>query len=226
MIIPKIIWQTHECDYEDLPEIHKYTSGIWKKNTEGWEYRYHSSKDRRSFIETEFPQYLYLYDHIVPGIYQSDFWRYLILYKYGGIYSDLDSVLEMDINSKECKKLINFDASINVASNLGTNIYNNCSIVAAPNNKVLFSVIELMIEKCKKLVNGVSDPKLIDGMWITATGPEMYNKVVIDNMSEVYISKMPIHHCNSLKSAKDRDRKGSDPNLYMCNHYLCGIIDV
>jgi len=203
MIIPKIIWQTHECEYEDLPEIYKRTSGVWKSNTKGWEYRYHSAKDRRNFIETEFPEYLHLYDHIIPGIHKSDFWRYLILYRYGGIYSDLDSALEIDINGEECKKLINFDAQINVASNLGGNIYNNCCIIAAPNSTVLLKVIESMIDKCKEFYINIPDPKKITGMWVNATGPIMYNKVIVDNINDVYLAKMPVHHCICLKSEKD-----------------------
>lgn len=220
MSIPKIIWQTHECEYKDLPEIYKYASGIWKKNTVGWTYRYHSAKDRRNFIETEFPQYLYLYDHIVPGIHKSDFWRYLILYRYGGIYSDLDAVLVMDINSDECKELINFNASINAASNLGTNVYNNCCIVAAPNNKVLLKIIESMVQKCKDMIYGVPDTTLIDAMWIKATGPEMYNKVIIDNINDVHISKMPVHHCNYFKSKEDIEIRGQHFAKCLFDHSL------
>lgn len=214
MIIPKIIWQTHECEYEDLPEIYKRTSGVWKSNTKGWEYRYHSAKDRRNFIETEFPEYLHLYDHIIPGIHKSDFWRYLILYRYGGIYSDLDSALEIDINGEECKKLINFDAPMNVASNLGGNIYNNCCIIAAPNSTVLLKVIESMIDKCKEFYINIPDPKKITGMWVNATGPIMYNKVIVDNMDDVYLAEMPVHHCICLKSEKDMAPELSleDPN--------------
>jgi mannosyltransferase OCH1-like enzyme len=203
MIIPKIVWQTHECEYEDLPEIYKRTSGMWKSNTEGWTYKYHSAKDRRNFIETEFPEYLYLYDHIIPGIYKSDFWRYLILYRYGGIYSDLDAVLEIDINSEECKQLINFNAPINVASNLGVDVYNNCCIIAAPNSKVLLKVIELMIDRCIEFYRGHPEPTTITSMWVNATGPIMYNKVIIDNINDVYLSKMPVHHCTCLKSQED-----------------------
>ena len=225
MIIPKIIWQTHECEYEDLPEIYKRTSWVWKKNTQGWEYRYHSAKDRRNFIETEFPEYLYLYDSIIPGIYKSDFWRYLVLYKHGGIYSDLDAVLEIDINSEECKKIINFNAPISVASNLGGNIYNNCCIIAAPNSTVLLKVIESMIDRCKKLYLDVLDPKQINGMWVNATGPIMYNKVIIDNINDVSFAKMPVHHCDCLKSEEDMNPDSiKQDHDFLTTFY--GIIDV
>jgi mannosyltransferase OCH1-like enzyme len=208
MIIPKIIWQTHEYEYEDLPEIYKRNSNLWKSNTEGWEYKYHSVKDRRNFIEIEFPEYLYLYDHIVPSIYKSDFWRYLILYRHGGIYSDMDSVLKIDINSEECKKLINFNASINVASNFAKEGYNICCIIAAPNDKILLKVIESMIDKCKRLYLEFPEPgSMIGSMWINATGPIMYSEVITNNINEVYLSKMPVRHDDSLKSAEDLNRK-------------------
>jgi len=40
-MIPKIVWQTHECKYEDLPEIYKDNAETWK--FDGWDYRYHSA---------------------------------------------------------------------------------------------------------------------------------------------------------------------------------------
>lgn len=206
-MISKIIWQTHEYEYEDLPKEYKHTSSVWKEKCSGWEYVYHSARDRRSFIEEKFPEYLHLYDYIGPNIYKADFWRYLVLYEYGGIYADLDSVLEIDINSEEAKEKIDFNAGIVVASNLAEGVYNNCCIMAAPKNEVILKVIDSMIEKCKEQYDrGDTNETAID-MWVRYTGPPMYSNVISDNIKDVFLSEMPVRHCDSFKDLVDKKRK-------------------
>jgi mannosyltransferase OCH1-like enzyme len=202
MIIPKIIWQTHEYEYDNLPSIYKYTSSIWKEKSEGWEYRYVSAAERRLFIEQHFPEYLYLYDYIKPGIYKADFWRYLVLYQFGGIYADLDSVLEMNLDDEECHKLIDFNASLIVASNLGKGIYNNCCIIAAPKDPVIFDVIHSMIEKCIELYT-LEEDLSGTGIWVIATGPQMYDEVIRKNISRLSLAKVPVTHCDAFKDTSD-----------------------
>jgi hypothetical protein len=43
----------------------------------------------REFFEREFPpNYLEAYDQLLPKAFKADFWRYAVLYKYGGVYAD------------------------------------------------------------------------------------------------------------------------------------------
>ena len=48
-------------------------------------------KDRYKFIKKEFSHYLRAYRKIKHGAVKADLWRYLIIYKYGGVYADIDS---------------------------------------------------------------------------------------------------------------------------------------
>ena len=201
-VIPKIIWQTHEYEYDNLPSIYQYTSSIWKEKSDGWEYRYVSAAERRLFIEQYFPQYLYLYDYIGPGIYKADFWRYLILYQFGGIYADLDSVLELQLDGPECAKLIDFNASLSVASNLGEGIYNNCCIIAAPKDPVILDVIHSMIGKCIELYS-LEEDLSGTGIWVIATGPQMYDEVIRKNIGRLSLAKVPVTHCDAFKDTAD-----------------------
>jgi hypothetical protein len=89
-MIPKIIWQTHEWEYEDLPYDYKMASLTWKNINEDWEYRYVSKKDREKYIE-EYDKGLLRFYNSCNGITQSDIWRYVVLYLHGGVYVDMDT---------------------------------------------------------------------------------------------------------------------------------------
>ena len=89
-MIPKIIWQTHNYKYNDLPEHIKQISRTWINLNDGWEYKYMDHNERLDIIK-EYPMLLKGYMYQRPTI-QSDIWRFIITYKYGGVYADMDSI--------------------------------------------------------------------------------------------------------------------------------------
>ena len=50
----------------------------------------HTDEDNRAFIAREFPAYLGMYDSYDVHIKRVDAVRYFYLYRYGGVYMDLD----------------------------------------------------------------------------------------------------------------------------------------
>lgn len=86
--IPKIIWQTMKTNV--VPKIMKDYSNSWIEQNPEYEYRFFDDKDIYQFIDAEFPEYISAYKKIKHGAVQADLWRYLILYKYGGVYADID----------------------------------------------------------------------------------------------------------------------------------------
>jgi mannosyltransferase OCH1-like enzyme len=57
-----------------------------------WEYKLWTDEDNLRLIREYFPEYLELFMDFEYDIQRADFIRYAILYKYGGLYSDLDIV--------------------------------------------------------------------------------------------------------------------------------------
>ena len=55
-----------------------------------WEYMFWTDENARSLISSEFPEHLHNFDSYPHGIERADVLRYFVLYKYGGIYLDLD----------------------------------------------------------------------------------------------------------------------------------------
>lgn len=193
----KIIWQTHECLYEELPELYISNSKTWIENFPDWDYRYSSSKDREIFIEEFYPQYLKLYKAIQPGIYKADFWRYLVIYEFGGLYADIDSIYSPNFLEKD--NPIDFTKDINVSINMKHG-YPNAWIFAKPKNDIIFKVIEEMVLQCKKLQKNEIVP---DAMWVHATGPNMYTRIINYNIDSVYLAVFPVEHGGVYKHESD-----------------------
>lgn len=90
MDVPKIIWQTHNYEFNDLPDHLKKVTKNWMNLNPGWEYRYCSDQDRLKDIKL-YPSLIDYYHHQTPAV-QSDIWRFIVTYEHGGVYSDMDSV--------------------------------------------------------------------------------------------------------------------------------------
>jgi hypothetical protein len=57
------------------------------------EVRYFDRTERDAFVVVHFPQFLEHYRNLLPGAYQADLWRLMVLYVHGGVYADLDERL-------------------------------------------------------------------------------------------------------------------------------------
>ena len=208
-MIPKIIWQTHETSYVDLPRLYKENSQTYKDL--GWDYRYFSALDRESFIAEHFPEYLHLYLHIGPGIYRSNLWRYLTLYKYGGFYADMDSKLLYPEESSFIKSINDPNATFNVVRDPNA-LFNNYAIVCSENNIIMKDLVEAVTSKCQEFYD---EPYEIfpHASWVIATGPIMYASVInkhIDKISYFYSPDQEecdfsVRHYDIHKHQMDRD---------------------
>jgi mannosyltransferase OCH1-like enzyme len=89
-MIPKIIFQTHEYKYDELPEWFQQTSMSWRNLNPGWKYIYHSEEERSAYVKRKRPELYKIYEDVVKP-HQADIWRYIIVEEMGGVYADMDS---------------------------------------------------------------------------------------------------------------------------------------
>lgn len=147
--IPKIIWQTHNYLYEELPEHLKQVTQTWINLNPTWEYKYVNHIDRKEFVKTEDPVLYTHYERLAP-ITQADVWRYLVTYKYGGAYADMDSVckvpLDYMLDALQC------DHDLLATSQPGPLYYNNCNYVVGKNSKNLEIIIKNLKDKPYALI--------------------------------------------------------------------------
>jgi hypothetical protein len=89
----KIIWQTHKWDYEDLPDIYKKTSQTWQAMNPDWEYKYiPNDKIRDEIKKINNKKLLQRFDHETTWMSKSDVYREVMVYEYGGLWADMDSI--------------------------------------------------------------------------------------------------------------------------------------
>ena len=97
-LIPRIIHQTW---FEDLspsryPDLVRLQNS-WKSL--GWDYRFYNDHSARELIKQHYPErFLYAYNSLIPGAYKADFFRYLVLLLHGGVYADIDVMLDTSLD--------------------------------------------------------------------------------------------------------------------------------
>lgn len=87
-MIPKIIHQTWK-NAEVPAEFAPYQNKVRALNP-GWQYRLWTDDENLKFVEQEFSDFLEIYLGFPRHIMRVDVIRYLIMYKVGGVYLDLD----------------------------------------------------------------------------------------------------------------------------------------
>jgi mannosyltransferase OCH1-like enzyme len=88
MKIPKIIHQTWKT--RRLPKGMQSLMDTWKQYHPDWEHIFWTDSDNRKFVQRNFPALLKTYDSFETNIQRADAIRYLLLYKLGGVYVDID----------------------------------------------------------------------------------------------------------------------------------------
>lgn len=98
-IIPRVIHQTwfEAVTPEKYPNMSRLIES-WKKS--GWEYNFYDDTAAGEFLSLHFPpEVREAYDAITPGAFKADLFRYCVLLIKGGIYSDMDVMLESNLDA-------------------------------------------------------------------------------------------------------------------------------
>lgn len=88
-MIPKIIHQTYKHK-TPLPETYKTCQDIIVGLHPDFEYMFWADDSMFDEMKTSFPDYFDAFMKLPRTIMRIDMFRYFLMYKYGGIYSDLD----------------------------------------------------------------------------------------------------------------------------------------
>ena len=92
MAIPKIIHQVWEGRTEPkMPTRLQILARTWREQNPDWEYHLWNGEEMDELVEKHFPEYLSMYRGFPYNVQRWDTIRYMILYVYGGVYTDLDT---------------------------------------------------------------------------------------------------------------------------------------
>lgn len=144
MAIPKSIFQTYKTP--KLPFLTKwYIKRMRKKNPE-YDYQFYDDLRVDNFIKDEYGEEVFrLFKKINIGAAKADFFRYAILYKKGGVYFDIDSLI--------VKKLDDFilpsdKAIISLETNL--EFYCQWALVFEAEHPFLKKTLDIVLDNLKE----------------------------------------------------------------------------
>lgn len=86
--IPKILHFTWKTD--DVPGKMGEFLAMWRELHADWDVRLWTDATMREFVAAEYPDFVAAYDGYPHPIQRADSFRYLVLNRLGGVYSDLD----------------------------------------------------------------------------------------------------------------------------------------
>lgn len=124
MKIPKIIMQTWKT--RKLPKRWQSSQDSIRKKMPEWQYVLMTDEDNRKFVQEHFPEYLKAYDEFVYPIQRVDMIRPMWLYVHGGVYMDLDYVV-----NRSFEELFSNDADLYFVPSANTSIYFTNSFMAS-----------------------------------------------------------------------------------------------
>lgn len=180
-MIPKIIWQTYKDPFNQLPQHAKDCAQTWKDLNPEYKYMYMDDEECRSFILHEFGEdWLAIFDGCPVGVMRGDIWRYLVLYTYGGIYADLDTIC-----LKPIKEWVPDRYSAVISEDDVSGTYNQLAFASEPNNIIFKSVID-------KIKQGFENPNYASKTFVDdLTGVSVWTQAIkdlsVDNLKNIFI---------------------------------------
>ncbi|GFR43765.1 hypothetical protein Agub_g4877 [Astrephomene gubernaculifera] len=98
MLIPRIIHQTYRT--RQVPASLLAVMQSWTRvNGQGWQARFYDDGACIDFVRREFPEYLDAYLSLPKDVERSDFFRYMVVLRLGGVYADIDVELRQPLDS-------------------------------------------------------------------------------------------------------------------------------
>jgi mannosyltransferase OCH1-like enzyme len=157
-----------------------------KKMCPGYNFVFYNDNDCENFIKDNFNERIYnAYKKInnVYGAMKADFFRYCVLYKIGGIYLDIKSVIKVPLNkiiNKNDICVLDFLRTCGEPYRRFAPTYEQWLLIFAPKHPYLLEMINLMIyyieiKYVPKIINyNLSTKEKI----LHVTGPDAFTKAV------------------------------------------------
>ena len=164
--IPKLIIKTSWQKLNNLPSQVEDVLNITIRLNPDYRVYYFDDDDVNNFMKSYGSKEYSAYNKLVPGAYKADLFRYCILYKYGGCYSDIGHVMLKSFDSIiEDNKLV----IVKDKPYLNYTGIHNALMCVVPSDKFIKQLIDVSIENIKNKYYGENP--------LSITGPVMMGKV-------------------------------------------------
>jgi mannosyltransferase OCH1-like enzyme len=145
MPIPRIVWQTYSCPKEELPSYLKAISSTWEQS--GLEYKYISNQYIFDFILNNYDKEIVdIINYIEIPMVKADFFRLVMLYEFGGLYADIDTILLNPVDD-----WIDFNKDLFLLERTNEiHLIKNDLFASSPKNPIIKEILEEVIKRCKE----------------------------------------------------------------------------
>lgn len=164
--IPKRIWQTYKT--KALPKEAKECQQSWIAQKD-WDYKLFDDSDILKFMKDHFSsKIVQCFQGFPLGVMRADMWRYCVLYIYGGVYSDVDSVALTPLDQwgirPQDKLIIGLENETHFCQ---------WTIVAVPRHPLLKALIDTIVDDFQKGID-TRDEHFVH----KHTGPGIWTRVI------------------------------------------------
>lgn len=214
-MIPKLIHQTWKTN--DIPKKHRRFVNKLKTLNPDWSYKLWTDEDNDGFVKREFPEFYQVFKGFSRNIMRADVIRYLIMYRFGGVYLDLDyEVLKpFDFGTKN----IILPLALSIKDGDSVNMLGNCFLASVPRHKFWLDVINDL----KNNPPMVTDYTQV----IDASGPGLLTRIYCgsvyhDICTPEKIVYNPIDNLNTIGYRKKYIDKIKNNGVSLGIHYTWG----
>ena len=180
--IPKIIHQTWKTN--KVPDFLEFCCNSWKAINPEWQYKLWTHNEMEKWIKENYPQLYSIYINYPHAVQRADMFRWLVLYKMGGLYVDLDFECIRPLNYFFSHYVKHGDFIIGLEPSAHAKYFHkinrvicNAFIAAIPNHPMCANIIS----ELEKRSSG--DPKTI----VYSTGPLVSTHCINDNDKDIDI---------------------------------------
>lgn len=175
LTIPGIVHQTWRSTA--LPPQIARCCASWKRLNPQIEYRFYDDKACSDFVRSEFPAYANLYEAMPHAVERADFFRYLVVYRFGGLYADVDVECVRPLDRFFSLSGAVFSIEANVTRNRQCRLryahpyqIANCMFAAPPRHPFLLSVIQRIAQMAPSSPHALAEVEDL-------TGPRMLTRL-------------------------------------------------
>jgi mannosyltransferase OCH1-like enzyme len=174
-MISKHIFQTHKSlEYVKLKQKVSNAVLSWsiKSQTYGFKYFFYNNEECETFMREVGGKIFEAYQRLPMAVMKADLWRYCIIYKYGGIYADADTICKVNPN------IFIHSSYLTISPENDTHFCQWC-FSAPAGSPVLKSIIDLSVERILTIPE-IKGEHIIHYL----TGPEVFTDGIIKYLKE------------------------------------------
>lgn len=175
-MIPKIIHQT--CKTDEIPvKLQAYQRGVRTLHPD-WEYHLWTDVRMEAFVRAEFPDFFDIYMRLPKNIMRADVIRYLVMYRIGGLYMDLDYEMFKPFDLLDRDIVLPWETTGKLGR--GKDLIGNAVFASAPGHPFFKMVIDDLM---------ANPPLAADVDVLHSTGPSFLTRIywkALDSGMELY----------------------------------------